>query len=169
MKDAGVDADADARWVRIRIGPIPFAYPNTKARKRLVLAHDLQHLLTGYGTDLIGEAELGAWELGTGVRDRSGCVMRSACSGSCCRARLRDCAERSCVGATAGTCLGIGSTPPRCRARSPTCAENSGSIEPFPDATAEDLREWRRWAAKAIAVVWGPIIPIAAITWWWLS
>src|SRR5262245_1592727 len=71
MADAGVDADPDARWVRIKIGPIPFAYPNTKARKRLVRAHDLHHLLTGYGTDLLGEAELGAWELGTGIRDRS--------------------------------------------------------------------------------------------------
>src|SRR5437899_720070 len=71
MKDAGVDADPEARWVRIKIGPIPFAFPNTRGRKRIVLDHDLHHMLTGYGTDLLGEAELGAWELGTGVRDRS--------------------------------------------------------------------------------------------------
>ena len=44
-----------------------------------------------------------------------------------------------------------------------------GLDRPVPDATAEDLREWRRWAAKAIAVVWGPLVPIAAIAWWWLS
>src|SRR2546426_8895993 len=31
-----------------------------------------------------------------------------------------------------------------------------GLDRPVPDATAEDRREWRRWAAKAIAVVWGP-------------
>jgi hypothetical protein len=35
-------------------------------------------------------------------------------------------------------------------------------------ATVEDLRAWRRMAAKAIAVVWGPIAPMAAIAWWWL-
>src|SRR5438445_8760870 len=70
-KDAGVDAGADVRWVRMRIGPIPFAFPNTTGRKRLVLARDLHHLLAGYGTDLIGEAEMGAWELGTRLRNRS--------------------------------------------------------------------------------------------------
>jgi hypothetical protein len=43
-----------------------------------------------------------------------------------------------------------------------------GLDRPAPEATAEDRREWRRWAAKAIAVVWGPIVPIAAIAWWWL-
>ena len=43
-----------------------------------------------------------------------------------------------------------------------------GLDRPTPEATAEDLREWRRWAAKSIAVVWGPTIPMAAIVWWWL-
>jgi hypothetical protein len=29
-------------------------------------------VLTGYGTDLTGEGELAAWELGAGCRDRTG-------------------------------------------------------------------------------------------------
>jgi hypothetical protein len=41
-------------------------FPNTKARKRAVPLHDLHHVLTGYGTDWIGEAETGAWELRAG-------------------------------------------------------------------------------------------------------
>lgn len=41
--------------------------PNTKGRKRAVPFHDLHHVLTGYGTSWMGEAEIGAWEL------RSGC------------------------------------------------------------------------------------------------
>jgi hypothetical protein len=47
MKGGGVDADADARWVWIKIGPIPFAYPNTGAQAPRA-AHDLYHLLTRY-------------------------------------------------------------------------------------------------------------------------
>lgn len=41
-------------------------FPNTKARARAIPLHDLHHVATGYGTDLIGEAEIGAWELGAG-------------------------------------------------------------------------------------------------------
>ena len=59
------------RWVRAPIGPIPFAFPNTAGRQRVLPAHDLHHVVTGYATDLAGEGELGAWEIGAGVRDRS--------------------------------------------------------------------------------------------------
>lgn len=41
-------------------------FPNTKGRKRAVPFHDLHHVLTGYGTTWIGEAEIGAWELRAG-------------------------------------------------------------------------------------------------------
>lgn len=32
----------------------------------MVPLHDLHHVLTGYGTDVLGEAEIGAWELVSG-------------------------------------------------------------------------------------------------------
>ena len=41
-------------------------FPNVEARKRVIPLHDLHHVLTGYGTDWIGEAEIGAWELRAG-------------------------------------------------------------------------------------------------------
>lgn len=168
MNDGGVDADAGARWVRIKIGPIPFAYPNTKGRKRLVLAHDLHHLLAGYGTDLIGEAELGAWELGTGLRDRSAVryairvfgFMLPRFSGRLRTAFVRGRHCRNLLGHRLDDA-----------ALSRTVADlrrELGLDRPVPAATPEDLRDWRRWAVKAIAVVWGPIVPMVAIAWWWL-
>jgi hypothetical protein len=65
---AGLPADGGyaARWVPLRIGPIPFAIPNTKARRRAVPLHDVHHLVTGYRTDWPGEGEISAWELGAG-------------------------------------------------------------------------------------------------------
>lgn len=36
---------------------------NIPARKRAIPLHDLHHVVTGYGTDLVGEGEIGAWEL----------------------------------------------------------------------------------------------------------
>jgi len=66
--DNGFDADGgySRRWVRVDIGPVPLAIPNTAARRRAVRLHDLHHVATGYETDLRGEAEIGAWELGAG-------------------------------------------------------------------------------------------------------
>ena len=60
--DGGYDAD----WVRFKVGPFPVSFPNTEGRKRGVRYHDLNHVVTGYGTDLRGEAEIGAWELASG-------------------------------------------------------------------------------------------------------
>ena len=43
-----------------------WTFPNTPARRRAVPLHDLHHVLTGYGTGVMGEAEIGAWELVAG-------------------------------------------------------------------------------------------------------
>ena len=59
-------------WVHVRIGPIPFAFPNTTGRRRVLAAHDLHHVLTGYKTNIRGEGALAAWEIGAGCRDRTG-------------------------------------------------------------------------------------------------
>ncbi len=44
------------------------SFPNTPQRKWAIPLHDLHHVATGYGTDIVGEAEIGAWELGAGCR-----------------------------------------------------------------------------------------------------
>ena len=67
--DFGEDGGYSADWVKLKIGPIPFAFPNTPARRRAVRFHDLHHFLTGYQTDWVGEAEIAAWEVATGCKD----------------------------------------------------------------------------------------------------
>lgn len=63
----GEDGGYNDPWVTIyKLGPIPLGFPNTAGRKALVRYHDLHHLATGYDTDIIGEAEISAWELGSG-------------------------------------------------------------------------------------------------------
>lgn len=39
---------------------------NSDTRKHAIPLHDLHHVLTGYNTDLRGEAEIGAWEIAAG-------------------------------------------------------------------------------------------------------
>lgn len=52
----------------IKLLGIPFTLPSTANRKKALPLHDFHHILTGYGTNWIGEAEIGAWEL------RAGCT-----------------------------------------------------------------------------------------------
>jgi hypothetical protein len=60
----GDDGGYDDRWVVLaKLGPVKLGFPNTAGRLRAVRRHDLHHLVTGYDTDFIGEAEIAAWEL----------------------------------------------------------------------------------------------------------
>jgi hypothetical protein len=58
--------DYAAATFTIGILGLPLRFPNTEARKRVIPLHDLHHVLTGYGTDWMGEAEIGVWELRAG-------------------------------------------------------------------------------------------------------
>ncbi len=55
------------RWVKLKVFGVPVKFYNSAARKKVVPFHDLHHVATGYGTDLVGEAEIAMWEL------RGGC------------------------------------------------------------------------------------------------
>jgi hypothetical protein len=62
----GDDGGYAKKWVTLQLGPLPFAFPNSAARVRAVKYHDLHHVVTGYDTNVVGEAEIGAWEIGSG-------------------------------------------------------------------------------------------------------
>jgi hypothetical protein len=65
----GENGGYDDAWVDFKLGPIPMPFPNTPSRKRAVRFHDLHHALTGYATDIRGELEISAWEIGSGCAD----------------------------------------------------------------------------------------------------
>lgn len=60
------DAGDSDPFAVVRIFCLPYPIPNTRARKRVVRIHDLNHLVSGYQTDRIGELEISAWELASG-------------------------------------------------------------------------------------------------------
>lgn len=70
---AGIAPDGgySQQWVRLDLGPIPLAIPNTESRKDAVRFHDLHHVLTGYDTNWVGEFEISAWEVASGCADKS--------------------------------------------------------------------------------------------------
>ena len=61
-------AEYTAKSVPVKVGPLTIRMPNGPARQRAIAQHDVHHVLTGYHTDLAGEAEIGAFEL------RAGCT-----------------------------------------------------------------------------------------------
>ena len=60
--------DYAAPTYTVKFWRLPVRFRNTKAHQWATPLHDLHHILTGYQTDWIGEAELAAWELRAGCR-----------------------------------------------------------------------------------------------------
>jgi hypothetical protein len=65
----GDDGGYSDAWVTVKLGPVPVSFPNVSSRVRAVRYHDLHHIITEYDTDIIGEFEIAAWELGAGCKD----------------------------------------------------------------------------------------------------
>lgn len=57
----------DAPWTPASVFGIRFSVPNTPKHRWAIMLHDLHHVATGYGTDLVGEGEISAWELRSGL------------------------------------------------------------------------------------------------------
>jgi hypothetical protein len=61
------DGGYDDSFVVLRFLGFPIPLPNVPSRKRFVPYHDVHHILAGYGTTWVGEAEVAAWEFGSGL------------------------------------------------------------------------------------------------------
>jgi hypothetical protein len=62
----GPDGGYQDRWIKVKVWHIPIWLPNTEGRRRAVKLHDLHHVLTEYPTTWRGDAEISAWEIGSG-------------------------------------------------------------------------------------------------------
>lgn len=61
------DGGYNDRFFKIKVtGSLYIPLPNIKARLNAVKIHDIHHLVTGYNAFYKGEAEIGAWEIGSG-------------------------------------------------------------------------------------------------------
>ena len=149
----GDDGGYAKKWVKLQLGPLPFAFPNSAARVRAVKYHDLHHVVTGYATDLVGEAEIGAWEIGSGcasflaawilnlyamvlgfLSGHPGAVWRAFVRGRHTRNLYRDAYDEALLDARLGSV----------RARL--------GLEAAPDATAADRVCFAFWCALAFAL-----------------
>ena len=66
----GDDGGYAERWIKVKVWRMPIWLLNTKGRVKAVKLHDLHHVLTEYPTTWRGEAEISAWEIGSGGLNR---------------------------------------------------------------------------------------------------
>lgn len=169
----GLPADGGYRdrWVVIRVGGVPvFAFPNTSDRRRAVPFHDLHHVLTGYSTDLLGEAEIGAWELASDCSSsRAAWVLNIQVFGFMLP-RYRKRLFRAFLRGRHSRNLYLASDDDALLARNVGEVREELGVDAGPGGPSpEDLRAWRRWTGLAITTAWGPAIPIAVGIGWWLA
>jgi len=68
LRENGFSVEAyAARWTPARILGVPLRVPNPPRHRWAIMLHDLHHVATGYATDLVGEAEVSAWECRAGL------------------------------------------------------------------------------------------------------
>lgn len=60
------DGGYSETWIKVKVWRVPIWLPNTAGRVEAVRLHDLHHVLTEYPTTWRGEAEISAWEVGSG-------------------------------------------------------------------------------------------------------
>ena len=164
------DGGYSARWVKLKFGPIPLAFPNTAERKRAVPFHDLHHLTTGYATDLVGEAEIGAWEIASGCTQYPAAVFLNLSVFGFALPARRDRIFRAFVrGRHTRNLYDREYGDPLLDQTVEETRRELGLDGETPGPTAEDRRAFVRWCAAALAVVWGPYIPLAWLGWVLLS
>jgi hypothetical protein len=62
-----LDGGASSPWFNVHIGPLKIRLPNPPARRRAVVMHDINHIVTGYNTTFSeGEMSIAAFEVGAG-------------------------------------------------------------------------------------------------------
>lgn len=62
----GKDGGINKAWAKIKVGKFYIPFPNTKARKKVLVFHDIHHIVTGYDSTWKGEVSIGTWEIATG-------------------------------------------------------------------------------------------------------
>lgn len=58
----------DEPTTKVSLWGFSFSIPNTPRHRDAIMWHDLHHVVTGYGTDPVGEGEISMWELRRGLK-----------------------------------------------------------------------------------------------------
>lgn len=163
-----LDGGASDAWFRVHIGSVSIPLPNPPARRRAVMLHDINHVVTGYNTVFSqGEMALAAFEvaascgrygivwylnlsmfaLGLIAEPRE--VLSAFVRGRRSASIYRDVAQPALLGAMSVADV-----------RTLLHIDGGGST-----ATWTDRFQFVSWAAIAVIVLIAPVLIIGAVVW----
>jgi hypothetical protein len=170
FEQAGFASDGgyNDKWVEIDMGRFSIKFPNTDARLRAVRYHDLHHVVTGYGTDLTGEAEIAAWEIASSCRGFiAAWVLNLLVFGyrlvrepqRLYRAFVRGCHSQNLYDRVFDDALLARSVREMRR--------ELGLIAPARTGTLRDRLAFLGWGTIGVILAWGPLVaPVGFLAWW---
>jgi hypothetical protein len=65
-ENLGKDGGLSKAWGKIKVWKFYVPIPNISARKKVLVMHDIHHIVTGYDGNWKGEVSIGAWEVASG-------------------------------------------------------------------------------------------------------
>ena len=173
LAENGFSTDAYTdRWVKVEYGPVTFWLPSTKTRRAAIRFHDLHHALTGYKATPVGEAEIGAWEIATGIgRFWAGWVLNLFAVGFGMVLAPRRTFRAFVRGRHTRTNFYVGEYDPGVLDKGfEQVKTDIGLPDEVPKATGKDLLAFVGWSLVGLMqyVLAGAVVlvPIALLVWW---
>lgn len=163
------DGGYDDKWVAVDLGRFTIKFPNSDARKRAVRYHDLHHVVTGYATDLKGEAEISAWEIASSCRDMVAAWILNLLAFGHVLIREPRALYRAFIRGRQSNNLYLYNYDDALLARSVSeVREELGLDSEVQEPTPGNRLAFIAWAGLAIGFAWGPVIALLGLVVWWL-
>jgi hypothetical protein len=163
------DGGYDDKWVAVDLGRFTIKFPNSAARRRAVQYHDLHHIVTGYGTDLRGEAEISAWEVASSCRDMVAAWILNLLAVGHVLIREPRALYRAFIRGRQSNNLYLYTYDDALLARSVSeVREELGLDSQLHKPTMGNRLAFIGWGSLAIALAWGPVVGLIGLLAWWL-
>jgi hypothetical protein len=164
--DGGYNDD----WVAVDMGRFTLRFPNSDARRRAVRYHDLHHVVTGYGTDLKGEAEISAWEISSSCRDMiAAWILNLLAFGHVLVREPRALYRAFLRGRTSRNLYDIEYDDALLACSVDEVRADLGLDAEIPSATIGRRLAFLAWGGLALTLAWGPIVGVVALVVAWLT
>ena len=163
------DGGYDDKWVVVDMGRFTIKFPNGDARKRAVRYHDLHHVVTGYGTDLKGEAEISAWEIASSCRDMVAAWILNLLAFGHVLVREPRALYNAFVRGRHSNNLYLYTYDDALLTRSVAdIRKELGLDSDVYEPTHGNRLAFVAWGSLAIGLAWGPVLALPTLLIWWL-
>jgi hypothetical protein len=158
------------KWVEVDMGRFTIKFPNSDARLRAVRYHDLHHVLTGYETDLKGEAEISAWEIASSCRDMIAAWILNLLAFGHVLIREPRALYKAFIRGRQSRNLYLYTYDDTLLERTVSELRTElGLDSELDEPTIGNRIAFVAWGSLAIGLAWGPVLALVCLAAWWLT